>query len=336
MSDLLKSLMSELDKEIGSNSEAQAVTKFINTGYPPLNKIISGIYEGGLPFGRLVEVFGESSSGKTALATQWMVNAQSMGGVAIFIDWERSFDVDMAQQMGLNTERPYWVYLRPRTWEEGNMQATKAAQIIRDSKVIDKDAPIIAVFDSIASAIPQSSAGKTIDELNMNDTSALARVTSTTLKVQAQYAADFDSTFVYLNQVREKIGVMFGDKTSTPGGKAMEFYASVRMSLSRTRIMEEKGKSDEKEMIGQNITIKCTKSKLTAPFKTCKLRLSFDADGMATFDTVTSLVDYLIDKKLLDGGAWVVFDGVKHQGRKNLVKYVRDNDKMDDLLALLA
>lgn len=332
MSVAIAELMAALDKSIGENAEAQGVTRFIDTGYPPLNKIISGRYDGGLPFGRMMEMFGDSSTGKTALATQWMINAQKMGGVAIFIDWERSFDVEMAKQMGLSTERPYWIYSRPRTWEEGNITATKAAQLIRKSKVISPDAPVIAVFDSIAAAIPKSSDGKEIDELTMNDTSALSRVTSTTLKSQAQHAADFDATFVYLNQTREKIGVMFGSKVGTPGGKAMEFYSTARLALSRARVMEEKGK--DKEMIGQDIKIQCIKSKMTAPFKTCVLRLSFDDLGMASFDTILSLVDYLADKGAIEkDGSRYVWDGAKLY-KKQLAEKVRDAGDYQRLIDL--
>ena len=153
-------LMAALDKAIGPNAKQQSVTNFIDTGYPPLNKIMSGRYEGGLPYGRIVECYGVSSAGKTALATQWMVQAQKLGGIAIFIDWERSFDVELAKSFGLNDERPYWIYSRPETWESGNIVAAKACSLIRESKLIDPEAPILVVFDSVASAVPQSMADK--------------------------------------------------------------------------------------------------------------------------------------------------------------------------------
>lgn len=178
----IDALNDALFKAIGDNHAEQAVTRWIDTGNPELNRIISGSYEGGLPFGRMVEVFGESSTGKTADATEWMVRAQKMGGCAIFIDWERSFDVRLAEGFGLNTQRPYWIYAKPATWEEGNTLAAKACQLIRASKAIPDDAPILVVFDSIAAALPKSQAGKEIDEYTMNDTTALARVTSSTLK----------------------------------------------------------------------------------------------------------------------------------------------------------
>lgn len=335
MATALEDLLSSLDKTIGANDEAQAVTKFIDTGYPPLNYAMSGRYNGGLPFGRMVEIFGPSSSGKTILATECMINAQRMGGVAIFIDWEKSFDAMLGEQMGLNLESPYWIYKRPRTWEEGNLIATRACEIIRNSKAIPEDAPILVVFDSIAAAIPKSCDGKSIDELTMNDTSALARVTSTTLKNQAQYCADFNATFVYLNQIREKLGVIYGDKTTTPGGKAMEFYATVRLSLTRKLLMAETGKADEKELVGQQILVKCTKSKLTKPFKQVALNLAFDEFDVAYFDKITSMIEHLVLKKILDGGAWIEFDGKKHQGKKKLAEYILTNGKKDELFALI-
>lgn len=330
----LEELCKDLDKAIGDNSVAQSVTKFINTGYPPLNQAISGKYDGGLPFGRMVEVYGDSSTGKTALATKWMIEAQRMGGTAIFIDWEKSFDVDMAQEMGLNVERPYWIYKRSKTWEDGNIVASKACQAIRASKLISEDAPILVIFDSIAAALPQSTTGKEIDELTMNDTSALARVTSTTLKSQAGFAADFDATFIYLNQVREKIGVMFGDKTSTPGGKAMGFYATVRMSLTRQKMMEQR--DGEKEFVGQKITINCVKSKLTAPYKKCSLDLTFDENGMARFDEEAGMIEHLKNiGAIASSGARVTWTDGKQYYVKVLAEKIRTDDAYSELVNLL-
>ena len=200
--DLAKA-MGDMFGELADN----APLRYLDTGYPPLNEILSGRSDGGLVYGRMYEMFGESSTGKTALATKWMVEAQRLGGVAVFVDWERSFNIDMAKSLGLNVDRPYFIRFRPRTWEEGNVQATKVAKLIRQSGAIAPTAPIVVVFDSIAAAIPQSQAEKEIDEYTMNDTTALARVTSTTLKAQAQHAEDLDAIFLYLNQMRLKPGV---------------------------------------------------------------------------------------------------------------------------------
>lgn len=299
----LADLCADLDGAIGKNAENPGVTQFIDTGYAPLNEAISGHYAGGLPFGRMGEMLGESSSGKTALATQWMVQAQKMGGIAGFVDWERTFAEDLAVELGLNTKRPYWIYAKPKTWEEGNTFAIKACQAIRRSKAIPDSAPILFVFDSIASAIPQSvrydSKGveRDIDSYTMNDTSALARVTSTTLKTMAQYCEELNATFLYLNQIRLKIGVVFGDPRTSPGGKAMEYYSTFRIMLGRTKIMQQV--AGEKEFVGQNIGIQVTKSKLTKPFKETEIRMSYDDIGIARFDTTYSLAELLVKEKKL-------------------------------------
>ena len=219
----IEDLCAQLDKALGPNAVKQSVTKYIDTGFPMLNKTISGRYDGGLPYGRLVECYGPSSSGKTSMATQWMVQAQQLGGVAIFVDWERSFDVDLAKGFGLNDERPFWLYAQPKTWEQGNIFAAKACQVIRQSAAINPDAPILVVFDSIASAVPQSMAEKEIDEYTMNDTTALARVASTTLKAMAQHASNFNATFLYLNQIRTKPGIAYGDPTCLRGNVKIPF-----------------------------------------------------------------------------------------------------------------
>lgn len=327
-------LINTLEKELGANAGNQQVTKFIDTGFPPLNKIMSGRYDGGLPFGRMVEMFGESSTGKTALATQWMVQAQMMGGVAGFIDWERSFDVSLAEGFGLNAERPYWLYAKPKTWEEGNVFAAKACKIIRESKVIDADAPILFVFDSIAAALPKSQAEKEIDEYTMNDTTALARVTSTTLKAMAQHCEEFNATFLYLNQLRLKPGVVYGDPRTTPGGKAMEYYSTARLALGRKKIMEQV--DGEKEFIGQEISIQCVKSKMAKPFQETSLRLTFDDAGVAQFDTIISLLEHLIAHKLIPySKPRVTWTDGKQYFVKALAEKIRDDGLWNELVGML-
>ena len=214
-----EALSAALDKSIGENEEVQGVKLWIDTGDAELNYCISGKYDGGIPVGRIVEMYGPPSAGKTAEATDLLIRVQKMGGVAIFIDWERSFDIGLAKNLGLSDQRPYWIYKTPETWEEGNAQAIRAIELIRASGVIDPEAPILVVLDSIASAVPQSmlydSKGnkREMTSLTMNDTSALSRVTSNTLKLVAQSAEQNNTTFLYLNQQRTKIGVMFGDPT---------------------------------------------------------------------------------------------------------------------------
>ena len=327
-------LAGALEKAIGSNSDKQQVKYFLDTGYPPLNKIISGRYDGGVPCGRITEMFGPSSSGKTAIAMKLMIEAQKAGGVAMFMDHERSFDVSMAKRNGLDETFPKWIYKQPRTWEESNTLAAKAGKTIRESKAIPAEAPILVVFDSIAAMIPRSVLEKELDEYNMNDTTALARVTSSTLKVMAQLAEDYNITLLYLNQIRTKPGVVYGDPTTTPGGTSMEFFATSRIQLARKRIIEDKGEG--KELTGQVITCKVVKSKLTRPFQETEMRFMFKEDGSGYFDNTGSLLDYLVDKKIIvSGGSRVTWIDGKSYYRKALIEKIESEGLEKDLIALV-
>lgn len=331
---MLDDLIKELEKEIGKSDTNQEVSQWIDTGFPNLNKVISGKHDGGLGFGRLYEMFAGSSMGKTALATYIMINAQKMGGVAIFIDYERSFDVGMAVDMGLSIKSPFWIYKAPDTWEKGNTIAMQAAEIIRKSGAISKDAPIFIVQDSIASAVPKSTFEKGgIDELNMNDSTALSRVTSSTLKSVQAHCNKTNATVLYLNQIRSKIGVMYGSPITTPGGAAMEFYASARIQLTRSMIME--GKKDEQELIGQHITAKVVKSKHTRPFQKAELLMGFSMDGSAYFDHVVVLIDYLIKIGVIPtAGAYIEWDGKKYHRNPFYLK-AKEEDLYETLKALI-
>lgn len=324
--DMAKALLAA----VGENHENQGVSHYIDTGVPLLNMVISGKAEGGIPQGRLLEFYAPSSAGKTALATHFMVQAQKAGGVAAFHDHEKSFDLKLAKNVGLSDAFPFWIYKQPTTWEKSNFGMIKAAQVIRTSKAIPDTAPILFVLDSIASCNTESVIGKDLDELNMNDTTALARVTSTTLKSMAHYAGVYNFTVIYLNQVRTKIGVMFGDPTTTPGGGAMEFYATTRLALSRKKIMAEvKG---GKEFVGQTITMKTVKNKLTRPFQEFKLDMMFEEDGVAYFDVTSALLDSAIQLgKLTQTGAFILFSDGKKYYRKALISYINDNGLQSEL-----
>lgn len=335
MSPEMAKLAAALTKTIGANSENQEVKDWLDMGYAPLNDAISGKKDGGLPLGRIVEVFGPSSSGKTWLATCAMIEAQRQGGMAIFLDHERSFDVSMAESMGLNTQFPFWIYKTPPTWEESNMVMLQAAQLIRNSKVIPDSAPIVAVTDSIAACIAKSAAGKELDEYNMNDTTALARATSTTLKNIKPRVQEFNMLALYLNQIRTKPGVMFGDPTTTPGGGAMEFFADARIATGRKIIREEK--NGEKEMVGQEITLKVVKTKFRRPFATCDIRLMFNPEtGTPYFDKVGSAIEFLDERKLFPrDGNYYLWDGKKLY-KKALIETIIKEGKELELMKMVS
>ncbi|WP_051331786.1 hypothetical protein [Methylocaldum szegediense] len=323
-----------LAKEVGVSDNKQTVINWIDTGFPNLNYILSGRHNGGLAFGRLYEFYSPSSAGKTALAVQIMIEAQRMGGIAIFEDYERTFEVTVAESNGLNTQSPFWLYKRPKTWEEGNDHAIKSVSVIRRSKLLPPDAPIIVVQDSIAAAVPQSMLEKTLAELNMNDNTAMSRVMSTTLKKINTAAEEFDTTFVFLNQIRTKPGVLHGDPTTTPGGNAMEFYASGRLSLARTRIMSD---GREKEMLGQLIKAKCVKSKHTRPFQNADLYMTFDLNNMAIFDHIETLVEYLVKIGAIEqSGNRIKWDGKLYYKSQIIEALKRARNGKTKLMNILA
>lgn len=334
----LASLSKSLSSAIGENDAEQEVKHWIDTGYPLLNHIISGDYDKGLPGGRIIEMFGPPSSGKTLIATLAMKAAQDAGGVAGFSDHEYAYQLPFAQRLGLNSAFPYWMYKRPETWEESNTLALRAGEIIRKSKAIPDEAPIVWVFDSVAAMIPMSvrydkdGKRRDIDSLTMNDTSALSRVSSTTLKVINQMAAELNMTFIYLNQIRTKIGVVYGDPTTTPGGSAFEFYASVRLALGK-KVIKDKNTG---EVIGQLTGITTKKNKLTRPFQEVDLRLSFEDDGMARLDFTAGLVDFLVEHgKLEMSGAWITWIDGKKYYRNKLVDMINAAGMYNELKAMV-
>jgi recombination protein RecA len=331
-------LASVLDKAIGENDEEQEVKHWLDTGYPPLNKIISGDWDKGIPCGRIIEMFGPPSSGKTLIATQIMQAAQKAGGIAGFNDHEYSYQLPFAKRLGLSDKFPQWIYRRPDTWEESNTLALKAGEAIRTSGKIPDEAPIVWVFDSVAAMIPASvrydkdGKKRPIDSYNMNDTSALSRVAATTLKSINQMTAELNMTFIYLNQIRTKIGVVYGDPTTTPGGSAFEFFASVRLALGK-KLIKDKSSGG---VIAQVTGITTKKNKLTRPFQEVDLRLSFLDDGMAQLDFTTGLVELLVaEGKLESSGAWITWiDGKKYQ-KKSLCDKIDAEGSYEELKALV-
>lgn len=330
-------LAQALLESVGENSTGTEPTSWLDMGYLPLNEMISGDPTRGLPGGRMVEIAGPSASGKTLLATQAMISAQRAGGAAIFIDWEQTFNSEFATILGLNCNAPYFTYKRAATWEEGNTVAMKAAAALRRAG-LEEDKPIVVVFDSIAAAVPKSMMfdakgnRRDIDEYTMNDTTALARVTSTTLKSINQLVGQLNVTAIYLNQIRTKPGVVYGDPTTTPGGGAMEFYATTRLFTGRKKEM--KLVDGEKLLEAAVIGVESKKNKLNRPFLNTELRLAYRPDGLAYFDFTSGYIDALCSKgKLEEKSGRVTWEG-KTYFKSVLAKKIDDEGLQPELVKL--
>lgn len=316
-----------LKKKI-SNAENAAPKIWLDTGYPVLNKRISGSYHRGFPLGRMIEIFGPPSAGKTVIATKAMISAQQAGGIAIFMDHERSFDSRLAEKIGLDLDPNRFVYLKPETFEESMDTAIEIGETIRSGEFgVDKDAPICIVFDSLASMIPKSKWDKDAADYNMNDNTALARATAAAFSSFSQRCEKWNMLAIFLNQARTKIGVMFGDPTSTPGGSAMEFYASVRLKLGGGRMKENAGKS---------IGCETVKNKVHRPFLKCKWDFVFQEDGSGKLDVVGGVIDELKETEAIEtAGAYIIWTDGKKYHRATLIKKIEDEGLQDELFALL-
>ena len=284
---------------------------------------------------------GEAGCGKTFLATAAMVSAQKQEGLAVFLDHENSFDVGLAVANGLNADEDdgQWVYKQPDTFEESVELIGTILKLVRDEELIPADAPICIVADSLASMVPNSKAekfdkmaegtAKDKDQLNMNDNTALARATSANFPTLALWARKYNACIIFLNQVRTKIGVMFGDPTTSPGGDSPKFYASVRIRLGAS-VMK-----DGKDKIGQDVGAECIKNKVAPPFGKCSWKFYFDPTR--GLDVIESLVEHMLEEGYLPKNAsGRVEIGDKKYTKSQIVDMYRDKPLPEIIAALQA
>lgn len=325
---------------IGGNDEESTVRQFLDTGIPELNFAMSSRWDGGFPVGRIVEVAGPPSAGKTAIATVAMAAAQKAGGIAGFSDHERSFAMTLAPMLGLDMTPGRFIFKKPTTFEDSLTLCSKAVKIIREKKLIADSAPVCWVFDSLAYMVPNSARydkdgnEKEAGDRSMHDNTALARATSAHFPAFAQFIEDYGVCAIFLNQIRMKLGVMFGDPRTTPGGEAPKFAASLRIMLGAAKIT--KGKGEESEALGQLVTATCIKNKVTRPFQKAQWRFMFEPDGTGRIDVESATIDVLERQGVLKtaGAGFVTWNG-KRIGKKALAQDIRDRNAMDELKALL-
>ncbi len=267
---------------------------------------------GGYPKGRIIEIYGPESSGKTTLALQAIAESQKMGGIAAFIDAEHALDPVYAKNLGVNIDE-LWI-----SQPDNGEQALEITESLVRSGAVD-----IIVVDSVAALTPQAEI-----EGDMGDSHVglQARLMSQALRKLTGILSKSNTTIIFINQIRMKIGVMFGNPETTTGGNALKFYASVRMDVRR---IESIGKNAD-EIQGNRVRVKIVKNKVAPPFRKCELDLMFGSGISRT----GSLLDAALKHEIIEkSGAWYSYEGEKiGQGRDKTIEYLDRNPEFTDSL----
>ena len=306
----LQAALSKIEKDFGKGSimrmgeEKIENVEVIPTGSISLNAAL-GV--GGYPKGRIIEIYGPESSGKTTLAIHAIAEAQKAGGVAAFIDAEHAFDRFYAQKLGVDIDNLY--ISQP---DNGEQALEIADQLIR-SAAID-----IIVIDSVAALTPKKEI-----EGDMGDSAVglHARLMSQALRKVTSTIAKTNTTCIFINQLREKIGVMFGNPETTTGGNALKFYASVRLDIRKVTSIK-----DGDNVIGNQVRVKVVKNKVAPPFRKAEFEITF-GEGISKVGEIVDLgVEYGIITK---SGSWFSYEGSKlGQGRDAVKVMLKDNPEL--------
>jgi recombination protein RecA len=302
--------ITQIEKSCGKGSimrlgtESKVRVEAIPTGAINLDAAI-GI--GGIPRGRVTEIYGPESSGKTTLSLHVVANAQRAGGVAAYIDAEHALDTEYARKLGVDVEN--LLISQPDTGE----QALEIADILVRSGAID-----VVVIDSVAALVPKAEIEGDMGDAHVG---LQARLMSQALRKLTGAIARSKTSVVFINQLREKIGVMFGNPETTTGGKALKFYASVRLDIRRIGPVKEK-----EDVIGSHVRVKVVKNKVAPPFKQAEFDIMY-AEGISHASLV---LDIAAEAGIIEkSGAWYSYKGQKiGQGRENSKLFLKDNPAM--------
>jgi recombination protein RecA len=266
--ELIKSLNKEHGTRVAYNlaydESPTHVKRWISTGSKQLDYIVSNRKDGGLPEGRIIEIFGPPSIGKSHIAIQIARSTQELGGIVVYIDTENATSVENLGLLGVNITKRF-VYVDTHCTEE---VLSIAESTILKAKAMNKDIPVTIIWDSVAASSPKAELTGTYEQ---NSIGLQARAISKGMRKITGVIANQNVLFVILNQTRTAIGVMYGDPTVTPGGKAIPFHASVRIKLGAGQRIENK----DKEVIGIHVSAKTIKNKVAAPFRMCKFEIHF-------------------------------------------------------------
>ncbi len=306
----LQAAMAKIEKDFGKGSimklgdEKIENVEVIPTGSIGLNAAL-GV--GGYPKGRIIEIYGPESSGKTTLSIHAIAEAQKQGGIAAFIDAEHAFDRFYAQKLGVNVDE--LLISQP---DNGEQALEIADQLIRSS-AID-----IIVIDSVAALTPKA---EIEGDMGDNRVGLQARLMSQALRKLTSTISKTNTTCIFINQLREKIGVMFGNPETTTGGNALKFYASVRLDIRRVTTIK-----DGDQPIGNQVRVKVVKNKVAPPFRKAEFEITF-GDGISHIGELVDLSTELdIVKK---SGSWFSYNDTKiGQGRDAVKRMLQDNPEL--------
>ena len=308
----LRAAMDKIEKNYGKGSimklgdESVENIEVIPTGSIALNAAL-GV--GGYPKGRVIEIYGPESSGKTTLAIHAIAEAQKNGGIAAFIDAEHAFDRFYAEKLGVDVEN-LWIS-QP---DNGEQALEIAEQLIRSSAVD------IIVIDSVAALTPKAEI-----EGDMGDSHVglQARLMSQALRKMTGALAQAGTTAIFINQLREKIGVFFGNPETTTGGKALKFYASVRLDIRRIQTIK-----NGEEAVGNRTKVKVVKNKMAPPFKSAEFDVLY-GEGISKEGSVLDMA--LQCNVVKKSGSWFTYEGDElGQGRENVRKFLKDNPQITE------
>jgi len=303
----LKSALQQIEKQFGKGSimqlgsDSAADVQGISTGSLSLDIALGGK---GLPRGRIIEIYGPEASGKTTVALHAIANAQRNGGVAAFIDAEHALDPSWAKRVGVDLES--LLVSQPSHGEE----ALKIAEMLVKSNAVD-----IIVVDSVAALVPRSEVEGEIGDQHMG---LQARLMSQAMRILTPTISKSKTCMIFINQIRQKIGVMFGNPETTAGGLALKFYCSVRMEIRKVTAVKE-----GEDVVGTSVRVKVVKNKVAPPFRQAEFDILHDRGINRESDLFNlALEDKLIEKS----GSWVSYGELRlGQGQENAKKYLREN-----------